>query len=673
MKRLFLLMVLLCFELMILLAQKDECGKLSKKYRKQFEEAVSYFNMAMSYRIKQPDRADKLFDEAQRQFKELLIDNSDYAKLYFYLGCIDVFKTFSNLNSAEKNFKKSIELCPEAMSESYFHLSKIYLGQGKFEESLKNIQEFIKLEQETHRDSLLEEARKVEQHCKLAINLLKNPVPFSPKVVPNLSTPSDEYLFIISPDNEWAFFTRVYKEKKVLAWGEEIEEREKFCYSRRRGDSKIEWTEPDFEVGEALPEPFNKAQNEGGATITLDNKTMVFTICTYDKVKKKSNCDLYEVNKSGSFWDNLRPLEEINTPDFWESQPSISADGNTLFFVSDRPGGYGGYDIYISHRKEDGKWSKPVNAGSNINTSANEKSPFIHSDSQTLYFSSQGWPGLGGYDIFYSRLKPDGSWETPRNIGYPINTREDDAGFFVSFDGKYGFFVSNNQKEGVGGWDLYYFPLPESVKPQKISMLKGEVQKQNSEKDFSNTKVEIRNLENKEIKQIPVDIETGQYVAILPINSKFVVTVKEPEYVYESFYVSTVENEAPQKIDLQAELKPIEVGMHYTINNIYFKYNSFELTDDSKKVLDEFVAFLNENPTIKIEIQGHTDNIGTEEFNKTLSENRAKAVYEYLIENGISSNRLSYKGYGFSKPIADNNTEEGRARNRRTEFVILAK
>lgn len=670
----FLFVVGMFLLLFILLhAQKEECGKIPKKYKNQYDEAVSFFNAALSYKNKYPERADKIFDEAQRQFKELLKNDVDNANVYYYLGCIDVFKSFPNLSSAEKNFKKSIDLCPEGLPENYFHLSKIYLGQGKFEESLKNVQQFIELKRESHEDSLLEEAQKIEQHCKTVINLIKNPVPFTPKVVPNLSTPSDEYLFIISPDNEWAFFTRVYKEKKAVAWGEEIEEKEKFCFSKRRGDAISDWSEPDFDEGEPLPEPFNKAQNEGGATITLDNNTMVFTICTYDKTKKRSNCDLYEVHRTGSFWEDLRPLDEINTPDYWESQPSISADGNALFFVSDRPGGFGGYDIYVSYRQEDGKWSKPVNAGKNINTPANEKSPFIHSDSQTLYFSSQGWPGLGGYDIFYSRLKPDGTWEKPQNIGYPINTREDDAGFFVSFDGKYGFFVSNNQKNGVGGWDLYYFPLPESVKPQKITMLKGEVKKQENDKDYTNTKIEIRNLENKEVKQIPIDIETGKYVAVLPTNSKFVVTVKEPEYVYESFFVSTEENETSQKVELQTELKPLEVGMHYTINNIYFKYNSYELTDDSKKVLDEFVKFLNENSTIKIEIQGHTDNIGTEEFNKTLSENRAKAVYDYLVENGIAANRLKYKGYGFSKPIADNSTEEGRARNRRTEFVILSK
>jgi len=653
--------------------QNHVCGKLGKKYKATFDEALGYFQQGMRIKKTYPERAEKLFDEAYKRFKELADKDISYAPIYYYLGYINVSRVNSNLKLAEKYFLKAIDLCPDDLPESYFHLSNIYLGQGKYEEALKQIKEFIKREDRSQTDSLLEDARKIEDHCKTVLFLMQHPVPFEPKVVPNLSTPSDEYLFIISPDNELAFFTRVYKEKEIKAWGAEIVEKEKFCMSHRRQNSSKDWTNPDFEEGEPLPSPFNQAENEGGATITLDNNTLVFTICKYDKTKARSNCDLYEAHKKGDFWEDIRPLDEINTPEYWESQPSISADGNTLFFVSDRPGGIGGYDIYVSYKNPDGKWGKPQNLGPNINTPANEKSPFIHSDGRTLYFSSQGWPGLGGYDIFYSRLKSDGTWEKPKNIGYPINTQADDAGFFVSFDGKYGFFVSNNQKGGVGGWDLYYFPLCDEIRPQKIALLKGEVKKDDEEKDFSRTKIEIRNLKSKEIREIPIDIETGKYVAILPINSNFVVSVKEPDHVSQSFYVSTADTTQPPKIEIQAEIKPIEVGMHYTIHNIYFKYNSYELTDDSKEILDEFAQFLKENPTIKIEIQGHTDNIGTAEFNLQLSENRAKSVYEYLISKGIPTHRLRYKGFGFMKPIASNDTEEGRAKNRRTEFVILEK
>jgi len=657
----------------VLQAQENACGRLTKKYRSAYDEALGYFQQGIRLRKNAPERAEKLFSEAYKLFKDLADRDVSYAPVYYYLGYINIVRQYSNVKQAEKYFLKAIELCPEDLPESYFHLSKLYLGQGKYDEALTYIRQFLKREDRSQTDTLLEEARRIDEYCKTVIALMQHPVPFEPKVVPNLSTPSDEYLFLISPDNEMAFFTRVYQEKEIKAWGSEIIEKEKFCVSYRNKNSLLKWTEPDFEVGEPLPEPFNQSENEGGATITLDNNLLVFTICKFDKTTSRSNCDLYEVRRKGGFWEDFRPLEEVNTPDYWESQPSITADGHALFFVSDRPGGVGGYDIYVTYRKPDGTWGKPQNLGRNINTPANEKSPFIHSDSQTLYFSSQGWPGLGGYDIFYSRLQQDGSWTKPKNIGYPINTTGDDAGFFVSFDGKYGFFVSKDKKGGVGGWDLYYFPLYEEIRPQKIALLKGEIKKDSIETEFSRTTIEIRNLKTKEVRQIPIDLETGKYAAVLPLNNKFVVTVKEPNHVSQSFLVSTDDTITATKVDIHAELKPIEVGSHYTIHNIYFKYNSYELTDESKDVLDEFVVFLNENPTLKIEIQGHTDNIGTAEFNLKLSEKRARSVYEYLISKGIASSRLLYRGFGFSNPIADNNTEEGRAKNRRTEFLILEK
>ena len=416
------------------------------------------------------------------------------------------------------------------------------------------------------------------------MNYSKNPVPFNPRPVPGISTEYDEYLTIISPDNEMALFTRKIKippsRDNITP---QMSFKERFFFSNREND--------EFTRGDLMPFPFNKHDNEGGATITIDNKMLFYTLCKYTEDRRYYNCDIcYSENINGT-WTLIESIgENVNRNNSWESQPSITSDGNTLYFVSDRDGGYGGYDIYITRKDSAGIWSFPQNLGPVINSTGNEKSPFIHTDSQTLYFSSDGWMGLGGYDIFYAKLNENDSWTTPKNIGYPINSQDDDVGFFVSTDGHYGYFASN-KFEGFGGWDLYSFDLYEEARPEKVLFLKGIINDP-EHKGFKNTIVELKNIESKRIKEIPVDTLTGEYVTVVPFKNDYVMTVKKKGYVQESKYLSKINPQFAKPIDVFVDLKQIEVGRSYRLNDIYFDFNSTDLKQESMNIIDEFYQFL---------------------------------------------------------------------------------
>ncbi len=623
------------------------------------------------------NRADKVYDKAIKAFRQrdyslsigLLNDvidiEPDYVDAYFVLGLIYIKERRMNLSEARENFLKVVQICPTYDVYAYYHLARIAYGSQDYGAAYDFISIFLEDVDLIKSDEDYNDAVMLQDFSKFYNELLSNPVPFNPRPVPGISTEYDEYLSIISPDDEMALFTRKIKippsRDNITP---QMSFKERFFFSNREND--------EFTRGDLMPFPFNKHDNEGGATITIDNKMLFYTLCKYTEDRRYYNCDIcYSENINGT-WTLIESIgENVNRNNSWESQPSITSDGNTLYFVSDREGGYGGYDIYITRKDSTGTWSFPQNLGPVINSTGNEKSPFIHTDSQTLYFSSDGWMGLGGYDIFYSKLNEDDSWKIPKNIGYPINSQDDDVGFFVSTDGHYGYFASN-KFEGFGGWDLYSFDLYEEARPEKVLFLKGIINDP-ERKGFKNTIVELKNIESKRIKEIPVDTLTGEYVTVVPFKNDYIMTVKKKGYVQESKYISKINPQFAKPIDVFVDLKQIEVGKSYRLNDIYFDFSSFDLKPESMNIIDEFYQFLMTNPSMKVSIQGHTDNIGNKEDNQLLSENRAKSVFQYLIKLGVGISRIDYKGFGESKPIDTNATEEGRAMNRRTEFVIIEK
>lgn len=633
---------------------QDPCGNYhNKKVDRLYDNGISYFKKGN-------------YIEAGQIMKSVINSEPGYIDAYYVLGLVNFKKTNSNFKEAEKNFQKVLQLCPSYDIHAYYYLAEICYSAEKYDSTIQYLTEFLKDDDKIKSDKYYNRAASLLKYSKFYIEMTRHPVPFQPKVVEGISTTENEYLPALSPDNQMALFTREIKvppDKNTLIQTTKYKER--FMYSSLQPDG-------EFSEGAEMPEPFNLNDNEGGATVTIDNNTLYYTVCKYTRDKTYYNCDIYYSEYLNDEWTPIKSVsDKINLPFSWESQPSISADGKTLYFISDRPGGYGGYDIYRSIKNDKGEWGTPINLGPNINTTGNEKSPFIHPDGKTLYFSSDGWMGLGGYDIFYSRLNNDGSWSKPVNLGYPINSPDDEVGFLVSTDGAHGYFASNKYN-GKGGWDLYSFDLYKEAQPEKVLFLKGTV-KSETEAETGKARMELKNVETKKISEIPLDTNTGNYVAVAPFNSDYIMTVKKAGYVYETRYISRIDStfKTPKQLDLQIE--PIELNKSYRINDIYFDFNSFNLTNESKTVLDQLIDFLNENASIRIEIQGHTDNIGNDADNLKLSENRAGSVYNYLIANNISGTRLTYKGFGKTMPVATNDTEEGRAKNRRTVFVITRK
>lgn len=632
--------------------QQKGCKEIkNKKAKRVFEDAVNKYHV-------------KLYRHAVAKLNEAINIEPGYTDAYFLKGLIFIQEHNVNTQLAKKNFLKVIELCSTYNVYAYYYLADIYFGEENYKDAVENYSKFLEDVDKIKTDEDYYRARDLLEYSKFLLRLYNNPVNFNPRYVKGISTKEDEYLPIISPDGEIALFTRKSPmPSKKRPWQHGKVYQEKFMASRKRGKY--------FDNGKEMPQPFNLERNEGGATLTIDNNHLYYTVCRFAELDSGSyyNCDIFNSNFVNGRWTSLENLgDAVNMYNTWESQPSISSDGNTLYFTSDRPGGIGGYDIYRSVRNKDGKWMPAENLGNTINSEGNEKSPFIHTDSQTLYFSSDGIMGLGGYDIFYSKLDSNGIWSEPKNIGYPINTKSDEVGFFVSTNGKTGYF-SSNKYNGPGGYDLYAFDLYEEARPEKVLFLKGKIENEDSLK-IPGAKVLLKNVKTKEVEEIEVDTNSGKYVIAKQFKNDFIISVKKKGYTQTSKYISKEDTtfEEPAKVDMEVE--KIEVGKAYTLEDIHFAYDSDKLTENSKLILDEFVKFLNENPSITFSIHGHTDNRGNDAYNLELSDRRAKSVQRYLLEKGIKAARMTAKGFGETRPIAPNTTDEGRAKNRRTEFFI---
>ena len=382
------------------------------------------------------------------------------------------------------------------------------------------------------------------------------------------------------------------------------------------------------------------------------------------------NYDIYKSVYTPKGWSEPENLgANINT-EFWESSPSLSPDNRVLFFSSNRPGGYGGKDLYISYRTAEGKWSPAKNMGPAINTKGDELAPFIHPDNQTLYYTSDGLPGYGGSDIYVLRKNGEGDWGSPINIGYPINTIENEGSLAVSADGLTAYYASD-RADSRGDLDLYQFEMRPDIRPYRTLYVKGFVSDKQTGKGLPSSVELFDNENNKALMKVQTD-EKGEYFITLPTGRDYTFTVNRKGYLFYSEQYALSKKEADSTYQKNIALQAVALHANFVFNNILFKNNSYELPNAAFIELNKLLQVLNENPSIKLEISGHTDNIGKADDNLSLSTNRAKAIVNYLTSKGIDDKRLSYKGYGATKPIADNSKEEGRSKNRRTEFTITA-
>ena len=612
-----------------------------RQYSTKNSDAIKYFAIANQ------NLDDHSYDEAIENLKKAIGEDSRFIEAHAQLG--DVLRMRHLYKQAVERYLKVIELSPDFNRSVYLKIGETEIYEAKYPQAQQHLEKYLAYQDLTPQNIAF--AQKLLADAKFSIQAIQHPVPFKPvNMGPNINTANDEYLPVATADESMLIFTR------------KINNNEDF-YKSLKVNSK-------WDTATYLSDQINTPQyNEGAQSISQDGKFLFFTGC--NRPDGRGRCDIYIARKKGDDWAKPFDLSDPINTSGWESQPSISADGRTLYFVSNKKGGYGGYDIWKSKLTDKG-WGEPENLGPNINTAYNEQSPFIHPDDSTLYFGSNGWPGLGNKDLFVSRLGKDGKWQKPENLGYPINTNGDENGLTLTAYGNYAFFASDNLN-GYGGYDIYTFELPANLRPHIVTYVKGNVYDAKT-KDPLEAAVEIIDLQsNLPVYQDYSNKDEGDFLATITSGKNYGLNISKSGYLFYSENFSLIGYKEQKPFHIKALLSPIEVGNKVILKNIFFDTNKFDIRDESKAELSKLIEFLNVNPTVHIEISGHTDNVGADQFNQTLSENRAKSVYEYLVTNGIAATRLVYKGYGKTQPIAPNTTDEEKAKNRRTEFMIIVK
>lgn len=605
--------------------------------------------------------------------------------MYAYKQAMKYYETQPNpalgdksMTKAEEMFRVTLEYCNDYHSNALYYLAVINYSQKETEEAIRYFKEFLAYD---HKDvsrfsedhsKRIKDVKEILAEMENDAQMKSTQVPFEPKLVTNVSSKNDEYFPMISPDNELMFYTRKLDRANLGDIMSNVVE--EFTFSQRPDMNAA------FDPGSPFRKPFNDGSftSYGAATMSVDNKEMIICACKKEMVRSQDylNCDLYittfrRTGKGGNDFE-WTPLENmgpgINTNDGWEAQPSLSADGNLLYYTAMRPSTRDN-DIFVATRNDKGEWSEGVPLDE-LNTDGKDKSPFLHQDSETLYFvssTSEERKGMGGTDIFYARLE-NGKWSKPKNIGYPINTPADEIGLFVSTDGKLAYYSS---RQG-GNWNIYGFELYPEARPKAVTLIKGEITDKNGDpvKDAS---IEVAYEKSGKSEKIKVNGDDGKYAAIIKTSDPqdVMLTVKKEGHAFDSKLINK-EELAGKTIVKGTELsaKPLKAGEAYTIKDILFETNSYELSSKSQFILKRFAKFLEENPNISIMIQGHTDDVGDDVKNMKLSEDRAQEVKKYLIGLGIDASRLKAKGFGETKPKLPNDDPYKRSVNRRTDFLI---
>lgn len=593
-------------------------------------------------------------DIAIKKLQEAIKIEPQFCDAIMLLG--DIYNSLDRSELAIPQYEKAIAIDSAYAGRMYKKIAEIEQRSGKYDQAVEHYTRFLTVPKLGASEK--QQVQKQIENSKFASYAIAHPVPFNPvSLGDSINTPYAEYLPALTIDEQKIIFTRRDVRQP---------DSEDFYISKK--NKAGQWRRA-YNAGP----PLNTPNNEGAECISPDGNFIFFTRCN-DKRDGFGGCDIYISKKQGNGWlpgNNLGPV--INTAQF-ESMPSFSSDGKTLYFVANRKADtYGGTDIYSTEIGNDGNWTTPKNLGPTINTAYDEKSVFIHPDNQTLYFSSSGHPGMGKDDLFYCRRKPDGSWGTAVNLGYPINTSEQEGTLIVSADGKTAYFASTRGKEDKSDMDLFSFELYPSARPIEVTYMKGIITDAKTSKPVM-ASFQLINLDNGEVvTESSSDKTTGEYLVSIPAGKNYALNVSNPSYLFHSENFSLKGHQTNEPYNKNVALNPIEVGQSVVMNNVFFETNKFDLKPESKVELNKLVDFMRSNPTLKVEIGGHTDNTGLKATNEALSKNRAKSVYDYLVSNKIAATRLSYKGYADTKPIADNTTDDGRARNRRTEFMITEK
>jgi outer membrane protein OmpA-like peptidoglycan-associated protein/tetratricopeptide (TPR) repeat protein len=639
-KRLFLLFIGVCLFPVISLAQK-----VSKKPAPN-PKAVKSFNQA--YIEFEKGNADK----ALGLLKKALKTDPKYANAWALQAAI--YEGEKDSGASLKAYRMCIQSDP-LYQGNYFYMAKYLFKLGRYDETLKILKDFenasslegFNSKKDAASEKMMKDAlrlKTISEQARLDMQNMNNLD--IRNLGPGINTKTYEYWPGMTIDGSTFIFTRL------------VDGQEDFYISALK-DSV--WSK-----AEMLPGKINTADNEGTTSVSADGRYIFYTVC--NQAGGFGSCDIYYSYSNGTQWSQRFNLgKNVNGPT-WDAQPALSADGRTLIFTSNRTDGFGGKDLWTT-RFMNGQWSSPVNLGPNINTDGDDEAPFLHYDGKTLYFGSNGHPGYGDHDLFYSRLQPDGTWGKPENMGRGINTERDEVGMYVDYKGDKAYFASDRDG-GFGGLDIYSFKIANDKKPGVVAYVKGNIIDAETKAELSG-RIEVINL--------------ADGTRLLADSSAFFFTTLQPggNYalnVYRKGYLMFSENFQPTQSSVDspflviARLKPIKKEQTIVLRNIFFDVDKFELKTESFTELEGVLTLLKQNPALVIEIGGHTDNSGTAEHNQTLSENRAISVRNYLLSKGMPATQIKAKGYGSSKPMGgnSNSTEQEKASNRRIEMRVVS-
>jgi len=585
--------------------------------------------------------------------------------------------------------EKAVKLLPTVDPMVQYYLGRLYHLSANWDAAITAYRSYLATlnsDPSENRDRIADMNRKI-QECVTGKELQKNPQRvFIDNLGSTVNSADPEYTPIITADESEMLFT---SRRSTSTGGLKDEDNQFFEDLYQTNYVNGAWTTP-VNMGK----PINSDDHDATAGLSPDGQKLYVYRPTHGG-------DLYECELKGATWTEPERMNKNINSDGHESSVSLSFDGKKLYYISDKEGGLGNRDLWVSTMDPKGKWGPSANLGAPINTMYGEEGVFVHPDGKTIYFSSQGHNTMGGYDIFKSEFK-DGKWGEPENLGWPINGPDDDVFFVVSANGKHGYYASN-KSDGQGEKDIYKItflgaekPLALSsednllagiaqpvknvepaksveVKTANVTILKGTVTDKATKLPLGAQIEIVDNTLQQTIATFTANSSTGKYLVSLPSGRNYAIVVKMDGYLFHSENFDIPIIASYQEVTKDVELEKIAVGSTIVLRNVFFDYNKSTLKPESSAELDRLVKILQDNPSIRIELSGHTDSRGTEELNQKLSEARAKACVDYLVSKGIAASRLEYKGYGETRPIDTNDTEEGMANNRRTEFKIISK
>ncbi|WP_066829452.1 OmpA family protein [Rufibacter ruber] len=590
------------------------------------------------------------FPKAIEAYSEAIKRDPSFGQAYLQAAAL--YRVLQQPEEAYQYYAKGLTLVTPspALANDYLTYADLAFERGQYQEATTYYEKLISAGKNPRH---LKHAQQQLSNVQFAQKAMANPVDFKPQALGAVVNKFGlQYSPVLTADQRALLFT-------AREGNGPLDDEDLYLAYRKDG----QWQEP-VSVSEAI----NSELNEGAASMSGDGRVLVFTTC--NRKDSYGSCDLYISYRQGNKWSKPQNMGRNVNTSAWDSQPSLSADGRTLYFASNRKGGFGAEDIWVTQQQEDGSWSIPVNVGKSINTPGREASPFLHASGNTLYFATDGLQGMGGLDLFMVNREGSG-WGTPSNLGYPLNTHRDESSIFISPDNTTGYYSGQTTGGGKVEVALLQFEVPSAWKGKTVSnFAQGRVFDAKTKQPLQ-AQIQVYDLDSARVvaQQVSSDETTGEYTIVVNQGQRYALYVTAPQHVLESRHISPSSTAKPLALDFY--LQPLGKGATAVLSNLFFDTGKASLRPESRTELDKLFQFLKSNPKMRVEIAGHTDNVGQPAANLKLSEARAKAVVSYLVSKGAPAANYQAKGYGEAQPAAPNTSDENRQLNRRIELRIL--